>query len=233
MDITDRQLFDYITCPAYYDMVYNKKIQTYEPKSMQKLLDKITRYFYSNLLNKKICTMDELKRKWDHICEQNKEYMTSKMNLDGMHYIINFARRAAEAQTVLVDFESDYIITIDDINIHGTIGPVAALPGKKCELIVDRFSSKLPEQSEIDRKLKYTLDCLAFKHAYDHDIAAVRVINYKNLKELTTYRTQTDYDRLTSTVRGVVNGIESGAFYPRESVFCSQCQMKLYCKYWT
>lgn len=232
MKITDEQLFDYITCPAYYDMKYNKNIPTQGQPTMQKLLDKVSRYFFSNLLNKKVCTMDELKKKWDKTCEQNKEYINSRKNLEGMNYIINFARWAADNKVVLVDFESDYTVIVDDIQVQGTIGPVAALPGRKCELISSRFSNREPEQTDIDKKLKYTLDCLAFKQAYNHDISAIKVIHFKNGKELTTNRTQLDYDRLLSTIRGVANGIGSDSYYPRESVFCSQCEMKLYCKYW-
>lgn len=233
INITDKQLFDYITCPAYYDMKYNKGIKTEEKVTMQKLLDKVTRYFFTNLLNKRICTMDELKRKWDKVCEQNKDFINSKRNLEGMNYIINFARWAANNNIVLADFESDYTIRVGDTSVKGTLGPVAALPGRKCELLSPRFSSREPEQNDIDKKLKYTLDCLAFKEAYNHSISAVKVIHHKNNKEFITNRTQLDYDRLTSTINGVANGIQAKAFYPRESVFCSNCDLKLYCKYWS
>lgn len=232
MDITEHQLFDYITCPAYYDMKYNKNIMHNEEPSMQKLLSIVSNHFFSGLLDKRVCSMNELKKKWDSVCEKNKDYINSKRNLDGMNYIVNFGRWASNRQLLLADFDSSYTITVDDIHVHGTLGPVAVLPGKKCELIVPRFSSREPDQIAIDKQLKYTLDSYAFLQAYNHPISAVKVVHFKNNKEFTTMRSQIDYDRLDSTIRGVAKGIEAGAFYPRESVFCSTCPMKLYCKYW-
>lgn len=232
MKITENQMFDYITCPAYYDMKYNKKINVQKSPTMQRLLDNVTSYFYSNLLNKRVCSMDELKRKWDSVCKNNEEHINSKRNLEGMNYIVNFARWVSENKIVLVDFESDYVIRIDDIEVYGTIGPVAALPGRKCELIVNRFSNREPDQYDLDKKLKYTLDCYAFKEAYNHNIDAIRLIHFKNKKEFTSVRNQTDYDRLEATIKGVANGIRSESFYPRESSFCSSCEMKHFCRFW-
>ena len=233
MNITEEQLFDYIACPAYYDMKHNKRVPTTKEPTMQTLLDQVARYFYTNLLNGKICTMDELKRKWDSVCSNNKDYIDSRKNIEGMNYIINFARWASNNKLVLIDFESDYTVAVDDITVHGTIGPVAALPGRKCELIVSRFSNREPDQYDIDKKLKYTLDSHAFREAYKHDISATKVVHFKNNKEFITTRSQMDYDRLSSTIKGVANGIRSEAYYPRESVFCSQCEMKHVCKYWS
>lgn len=233
MLITEEQLFDYITCPCYYDMKYNKGIPVSKEVTMQSLLDQVSRHFYSNLLNKKVCSMDELKRKWDSICEKNKEFINSKRNIEGMNYIINFARWASENKLILADFDSTYSIFLDGVEVQGTIGPISVLPGKRCELLSSRFSNREPNQSDIDKKLKFTLDCYAFKNAYDHDISAVKVVHFKNNKEFTTHRTQTDYDRLCSTVQGVAKGISAGAYYPRESVFCTTCPLKNYCKYWS
>lgn len=233
MNISENQLFDYITCPAYYDMKYNKRLGYKEEPTMQKLLDNVSRHFYSNLLNKKVCSMEELKKKWDSICDNNKEFINSKRNLEGMNYIINFARWASNNRIMLADFDSSYTVSVDDIQVNGTLGPISVLPGRKCELIVNRFSNREPDQYDIDKKLKYTLDCYAFKDAYQHDISAVKVIHFKNNKEFLTQRTQSDYDRLISTIRGVANGISSEAYYPRENIFCSSCEMKPYCKYWS
>lgn len=233
MDITENQLFDYITCPAYYDMKYVKRINAKKGPTMQRLLENVSNHFYTNLLNKKICSMDELKRKWDSVCNKNKDYINSKRNLEGINYIVNFARWASDNRIVLVDFQSDYTVNIDNIRVHGTIGPVAALPGRKCELIVNRFSNREPDQHDLDKRLKYTLDCYAFKEAYNHNIDAIRLVHFKNNKEFTSSRSQMDYDRLESTIKGAANGIRSEAFYPRESNFCSSCEMKSYCKYWS
>lgn len=232
MKISEQELFDYIECPALYDMKYKKRIPYSETKTMQSLLNVIVNYFYSNLLNKKVCTMDELKRKWDSVCITHKDFMNSKRNLEGINYIVNFARWTADNKIILLDFNSIYKVIVDDVEVNGSIGAISVLPDRKCELVINRFSNRELNQSDIDKKLKYTLDCYAFKMAYDYDITAIKVINHKNNSVLITQRTITDYDRLESTIRGVANGISSDSFYPRETVFCSQCCVKHICKYW-
>ena len=232
MNINEEEFFDYIKCPAYYDMKYNKNIPATKPKTMQGLLNIVVNYFFTNLLNKKICTMNELKRKWDSICENNKDYINSKRNLEGINYLINFAKWAANNQIVLIDFASEYLVPIEGAVLIGNINPVIALPGRKCEIINARFSNKEPEQSSLDKQLKFTLDCYAFDKAYGQSVDAIKTIHFKNNKEFITNRTNNDYDRLVSTITGVANGIKAKAFYPRESTFCVSCEMKNYCKYW-
>lgn len=234
MNLKEQELFDYITCPAYYDMKHNKKLGFTEEPTMSKLLNQIPRHFYSNMFNnKKICTMDDLKKKWDSICSKHKDFINSKRNLDGINYIINFARWNGEHQPIIADYGSSYIIEVEDTYLVGELSPVRVLPGKKCELLINRFSSREPEQYSIDKQLKYTLDCYAFKEAYNHDISAIKIIHHKNNKMFVTQRTQIDYDRMRSTIIGVSEGIKAKAYYPRESVFCQSCEMKQYCKYWS
>lgn len=232
MIFKEDQIFDYIKCPAYYDMAYNKKIPISDEVSMQILLNIVVDYFYSNLLNKKILTIDELKRKWDSICEKNKNYIDNKKNLEGINYIINFARWSANNKILLADFKSQYEINIASISIIGNINAIAILPGKKCELIINRFSNQAPEQSDIDKNLKYTIDCYAFKKNFNYDITAIKIIHHKNNSEYTTHRTINDYDRLEATIKGVSAGIMNNSFYPRENIFCKRCFYKEYCKYW-
>lgn len=230
--ITEDQLFDYIKCPAFYDMKYNKKIPYKDTVSMQYLLDQVCRKFYTNLLDKKVLNMQDLKKKWDSVCNGNKDYINSKRNLEGINYIVNFARWASENKIILVDYNSYYSISFDDVVVEGTLGAILALPGRKCELLVSKFSTRAPEQFELDKSLKYTLDCYAFRKEYKHNISAVKIVHFKNNKEFTTYRTNNDFERLESTIKGVGNGIRNNSFYPRENVFCGYCYFKEYCKYW-
>lgn len=232
MEISEEQFFDYIKCPAFYDMKYVKKIPCEENKTMQKLLNDVSNYFYTNLLNKKICTMAELKNKWDSICSANIDFIDSKKSIEGINYIVNFARWVSDKRIILVDFASQYKIHTEAITIVGMLNPIVAVPGRKLELIDSRFSNKEPNQLELDKKLKYTMDTLAFRNAYTKPIDAIKIINFKNNKEFTTNRTKNDYDRLMSTIENVGVGINHNVFYPRETSFCSSCEYRHYCKYW-
>lgn len=228
----EEELFDYIKCPAYYDMKYNKNIPMEKEINMQYLLNNIAKYFYSNLLNKKICSMDELKRKWDHVCQANKQYIDSKKNIEGLNYIINFAKWSANNNLLLADFDSKYKINIGESSIEGAMSAISILPGKRCELIINKFSNQAPDQYNIDKNIKYTLDCYAFKRLYNYDISIIKIIHHKNNSEFITQRTENDFERLKSTIKGVELGIKHNSYYPRETVFCRSCFYKQYCKYW-
>lgn len=233
MNITEKQLFNYIECPAMYDMKYNMKIPCSIEPLMNNLLDGITRYFFSNLLQGKVCSLDALKKKWDSICKANEECIDSKKNLEGFNYIYNFATWAYENKIALVDFDSTYTIYINDIELTLAMNPIIALGNNKFELLICRFSNKEPNQIDIDKRLKYTLDCYAFKKAYGKEISAIRVVHFKNKKEYTSYRTQTDFDRLETTIKNVANAIASDIYYPRENILCSSCNYKNYCNSWS
>lgn len=233
MILTEDQFFDYIQCPAKYDLKYNKRIPSSESVTMQKLLDKVVKYFYSNLLDGKVCTMEQLKQKWDSICEKNIYFIDTKKNLEGMNYIINFARWASNEQPNIIDFDSSYDIITENTIFSGNMGAIRMIPNRKFELIINRFNNRTISQNDLDKMLKYTIDCYAFKEQCAVEISAIRLINHKNNEEFISSRSNNDYDRLTSSIKGVASGIENKAFYPRESIYCTSCNYIDFCKYWS
>jgi hypothetical protein len=38
--------------------------------------------------------------------------------------------------------------------------------------------------------------------------------------------------RAKESITAIVKGIQNKIYYPRESVMCAQCDMKLYCRAW-
>ena len=232
MNIKEEELFNYINCPTFYDLAYNKHIPLKDNLSMQTLLDTVTHYFYSNLINGKVCTMDELKNKWDSICDKNKYYIDSKKNLEGINYIINFARFIVDYKPNIIDFEKYYEVDIDGIILNGNISVINMLPNRKIELLIHRFSNKAPNQIELDKKLKYTIDSYVLKKLYNCEVAAIKVIHHKNNSEYITTRNNNDYDRLEISIKNIAKCIKDNLYYPRENVFCNTCYYKEYCKYW-
>ena len=233
MDLSEKELFEYINCPVYYDLAYNKHIPLKENISMQTLLDKVTHYFYSNLINGKVCSMDELKKKWDSICSKNKDYIDTKKNLEGINYIVNFARYIVDYKPNIVDFQRYYEINIDNILFSGNIDIINLLPNKKIELLSHRFNNKAPNQIELDKKIKYTIDAYVLKELYGLEVSAIKIIHHKNNTEYITTRSNTDFDRLSSCITNVAKAIENNIYYPKDNVFCTGCYYKEYCRYWS
>ena len=237
MVITEQQLFDYISCPALYDFRHNKNIRIIDPVSMPKLLKKVAKYFYFNLLGGKVPSGNDLKKKWDSICNINPDYIDAKKNLEGLGFIMKLLQWASGEQIIVIDIDSQYNLNLSStstgpIELIGNMGTILALPGDSYELLVTDFSNKLPDQTLVDMKLKYTLDNYAFKSVYKKPIAGIRIRNVRHAKDYLTTRTDDDYRRLEATVINVSRCIKDNIYYPRESIMCVPCTAKDYCKVW-
>lgn len=231
MKLTEQQFFDYITCPAKYDLKYNKNIDIQEQLSNPRLLNKVAKYFYVNLFNGKLPSQQELKNKWDSICKTHLNVITPKSNLEGWGLIINLLNWASRNKITVLDVNTQYSIVFQDVELIGQTEPIIATT-KGFELLVSDFHNKLPDTTEIDMKLKHTLDAYAFKKMFNKELNGVHIRMFKLDKDLYTYRSQPDFDRLESSVIGVAKGIAAEAFYPRENPLCSSCTARQYCKYW-
>lgn len=227
--LTETQLFDFMNCPAYFDTLYVKKLPAEERQSMSSLLSKVSSYFYLHLLNGKVCTLAELKKKWDSICEANG--LSAKQALEGMGEVARFANWMGHEQPVVLDINTPYIIKVGDVELSGNLTPVFKRGGEK-ELVVTDFSTKAPDQRLIDMKLKYTLDAYVCRELFQENIAGIRVHSVKHNKDFRTTRSEPDYDRLKSTIEGIGKAIKEEAFYARESFMCTNCPAFTYCRFW-
>lgn len=238
MVLSEQQLYDYIRCPVYYDMKYNRRIPLVEPVSMQMLLNKAGKFFYVNLMNGKVPRLSELKHKWDSICEKNTFFVDAKRNLDGISQLTKLLRWAAAQKILVADVDSPYRIlykTADSfVELTGRIDAIVHLAQNYFEILVTDYSSRLPDQTLLDMKLKHTLDCFAFQTVYaPNALRGVRVHHVKTDRDFKLTRSATDFERLRTTVLRVAQSIHEKVFYPRESVLCSGCAAKDYCRVWS
>lgn len=183
-----------------------------------------------NLLNGKVNTLSELKRKWDSVCEKNQ--LAQKQVLDGMHEIHRFANWMGSEQPNIKDMNGAYTIVIGDLELSGNMGTIFERNGKK-ELVITDFSSRLQDQRSIDMKLNYTIQAYAFRELYKEELAGIRVHNVKHNKDFYTNRTEADFNRMKTTLKGVSQAIQSEAFYARDSFMCPTCPAFTYCRFWT
>lgn len=232
MVISEQQLFDYIFCPAKYHMKYHLGYQVADPISLPRLLSKVSKYFYFNLLNGKVCGLNELKSKWDSICKQYPDYIDAKKNLAGYGLIINLLRWASDEEIIVGDVEQSYKMFFNGVEFVGNIETILVRKDKKIELLYTNFSDRDPDQFEIDTKLKYTLDSAAFKAVHNRSVDGIRIHCNKSCRDYFTYRNDPDFDRLKAAITNVAAGIEHKIFYPRETGMCSTCTGKEYCRYW-
>lgn len=233
MIITENQLFDYIYCPVKYHMKYVANIETAEEVSVPKLLKQVTTAFYTQLLNGKVMSLESLKKRWDKICEQHKGYIDSKKAIYGWTQLINFLKWAEREQIIVADVNAFFLITTPEGNqLQGNAETVLVTPQKHIEILDTNFSEKLPDQIDIDMKLKYALNIEGFNTIYGRYPEAQKIHFVKHDTTFTTIRNEMDIKRLHATIDSICTGIEQEVFYPRESIMCKTCSCKEYCKYW-
>lgn len=232
MKITEQQFFDYMHCPALFEMKHIRNIPLEEQISSPKLLNRVAKYFYLNLLNGKICTTSELKKKWDSICQGYEDKIDAKKILEGMGLIMKLYNWASNEQAVVLDINTPYIIRVGDTELVGNLGTILAAPNNKYELLITSFSSRLPDQTLIDMKLEYTLEAYVFHEVHNKFVDGVRVHSVKYDKDFYTSRADGDFKRLETAIKNVGKSIENDLYYPREGM-CSTCPAKGYCKYWS
>lgn len=232
--LTEKQLFDFIKCPVLYDSIHNKQLFIQDTISLTKLIEKVSSFFYMNLLNSKVVSIDTLKRKWDRVCESNNIH--SQKCLEGLDLINRLYKWAKYEELIILDLNVPYTFTLkyeDDVNISfkGEISNIALGKDKKPYLLITDFSNKYPTQPLLDMKLKYTLDSYAFKKLYNKDIG-VKFHHVKSDRDYFTFRIEDDFNRLVRVIRNVALSIDNRLFYPRESVMCSSCEFLNFCKVW-
>lgn len=232
--LSEKQLFDYIYCPAKYDMKYNKKIIIEDTFSINKILEKVSKFFYLYIMeNKKIPSFNIISNKFESLSKNYIDIISSKKYTDSLFQLKNFYNWACSNQIVVIDSDVKYMLKHNNILIEGIMNPIAINKDKNLEFLITNFSSRYADQLESDTKLKYSIDMLAFnKTNKDNKIYATKIHNIKNNKDIITTRNDNDYKRLLKTIENVSCGINSGCYYPRESHMCQNCSYRYYCRGW-
>lgn len=237
--LTENQLFDYIKCPLRYDAQYNIGMVASNHPTVNSLLGKVANAFLLNLMNGKLLLPSQLKRKWDKICEENQDIITSKSNMSGITKLINLYRWAEDVELLVSDMKFPYVYTLpqEQIQVCGEISEALVINSKdssKYELLALDFSDRYPDQAILDTKLKFSLDWRACQLRYQsrYELTGIHIHHVKSGKDFYTFRTNEDTVRLNKSIAAIAKGIQNDIYYPRESVMCSQCDMKLYCRAW-
>ena len=236
MEITETQIFNYMYCPTKYDAMFNKNIVSKNKPSMNMLLNKVADYFFLNLMNGKIIRPDGLKKKWDKICEKNQDFITPTKNLDGMKLIMQMFNWAQDKQILIGDINIPYIASYKGkyglIDLKGEISAISFNKEKVPEILILDFSGKTPDRMMLDMNLKYTMISFGYYMSYNKNIM-VLVHYVKQDKDLYVFYSIDAYQRLKDTVDSIAACIKNKLYYPRETVLCSACDLKGFCKAWS
>lgn len=178
----------------------------------------------------------EIKQRWDKCCENNPELITPQKCLDGLGLLMKMYRWAEKVQLRIIDQQMPYSIGIPSkdggrIDFRGTIDTVAADTENNLYLLAMDYSKRYPEQSYLDMKLKFTLDSLALNTIYNKQVG-IKIHHVKNEKDFYTMRKEDDFVRARISIANTVFAIDNDIFYPRETNFCTSCDLLHFCRAW-
>lgn len=234
LNITEQQFFDYISCPAKYDMKYNKRINIEHQFKVSDLLIQVSHFFYTFVINfKKLPTLRKLTDKFDSLAKPYRDQINSTEYTNCIFQIQQFYNWACSCKLAVIDVNSKYVLRHKDMVIEGILNPIAINKDKRLEFLICSFNKRMPEELELNMKLKYTLDMYAFNKTFpDKQIHGLRYHFNKTNKEILVGRNSNDYARLNSTLDGVYAGITNKVFFPHETHQCMQCEYRYYCRGW-
>ena len=234
MQLTERQLYDYMKCPIYYQGAYQYGLTPIEQPSMNKLLGKVAHAFCAQLAAQVVPSRSDVEKMWSRVCKKNSEYITDKKVVEGLTVLMQMYRWAEDKQLMIGSTDVPYSIVFkkeNPIELIGKIDIVAITPDKEMELLIIDFDRRLPDRAVMDMKLKYTMDAFAFKKLMNKDVG-IHVHHVRSAQDFFTFRAADDFLRLESAVTTIGKCIEDEVFYPRENAFCSSCDMRNYCRAW-
>ena len=234
MELTEQQMFDYIYCPALYDFKYNKNVVLEKPKKISDLVNQVCNYFFMYIIEfKKVPSLAMLSNKYEKLYLKDKELFDDSKYTSGLFLLRNFYNWACQEKLTPFSPNMPFALTIDDIKINGYTNPIIVnINSKTFEFLFLKYNNRLLDTNDLDKKLKFSLDCLAFNQNPDYKINVIKVKNIRNNKEYITSRNNNDYKRIKSTIKNISNGIKNKVFYPSEGIKCKDCPYKYYCKAW-
>ena len=237
-EISEKHIFEYMRCPLYYDLVNNKHIEVEKRFSVATHLGRVGNSFLINLMNGKVLTQTELKKKWDAICEKEKDHITPSRCMEGVSQLMKLYLWAENQELRIADVKTPYAVSIKSIfmpntaiKVHGEMEAISIGKNGSVELLVLDFNNRSLDQSVLDMKIKYTLDSIAFKKLYGKDVG-IHVHHVKDNKDYFAYRIKDDEERLIATINSIAYSISKKLYYPRENILCSSCELKNFCKGW-
>ena len=228
-EFSEKEIFDYAYCPIYHHVCWNNKMEVGDYESMPKLLNKVANFYFLRKMDGNPATENELKRKWDSICNE-ADITDPKKVLGGIDLVYRFNRWLSSENIKLIDFGTAYQTMIGGYLITGNTGIVVEQYNQLCLLVPD-FSSRLPDQLQLDIKQKYTLDAYVFEKLHHKPVNGIRVHNVKNARDFYTQRSQFDFKRLETSIGNICSSIANDIVYPREGM-CNSCLALDYCKGW-
>lgn len=233
--LTEDQFFDYLKCPIYYGLRYNSKPRIGRSVTMPRLVQQVINAFCMKLSDGEVMRPDILKRKWDMLCRQNPVVMTQEKVREGFGHLMRFYRWAERNELRIAVMGEPYILRQeldngDYLEYHGSLGIIMANQYGKPENLKFHFSTRFPDQADLDLSMKTTLDHVGFESIYKVPLIGTRVHHLRKDRDFYTTRDSASAkERAQQVTKNVFRSIRSDIWYPHETPLCQTCQARDFC----
>lgn len=233
--LTEDQIWDYMMCPAHFEMARRKVVPTVS-LTLKHYLDTITKRFFIELMNGVVPTLDSLKKEWDKVCVSNSNFIDQKKCVMGYASISRMYKWAESIGLRILDVMVPYAMLITGrdgqiIDVRGEIPFIGVNKNNTVEILSIDYSDKHTNQVRTDMNLRYTLQCYAYRKQVRRDIG-IHIRNLKYNEDIFSFRTSDDFKRVERTIADISYSINKELFYPREGLGCITCNVAGACRVW-
>lgn len=228
MEISEQQLFEYISCPLSYSFMQKGIKKT--SLSFNKMIYSVVKNLYLSTLDETYKSINPLKQKWDKVAMNNQ--LAPKKILEGWGGIINSYNYIIDNNIKFTGVMESYKLEIpgSKISILGQIDPYIDR-GTHIELFISHFGKKQPDLADIDKKLKHTIDSYILQKRYNKEVI-IRYHCFTTGNEYTSLRNSRDYNRMNNIIKNIGKALENDIIYPKETFMCSSCDYIDMCRVW-
>ncbi len=228
-------LSTYKTCPLKYKYQFILNIPTKQSKALSfgNTIHECLKEFHQIKLVRPI-SIQELfeiyKNKWQPYGYDDRENQIEYYKA-GIELLTNYYNKYNDAVIKPVVIEKMFKFRMGDIDLSGKIDRIDLLEDGKYE-IIDYKTGKAKTEKEVRADDQLTVYALAAKEFFNYDVEKLTYYYVEGDNRMSTERTESDFDRLKSDVKDVVEKMRKNDFIATPSAKnCMFCDFSEICPF--
>lgn len=255
IELTVDELHSYLQCPAKYMFKHKKGLHGEENRNIlfKRAIHKTIDYFFFSIMNSQMPTLGHLKDKWEStyvellgdiersdVLATSRAY-ESKWNVKrspdfirGIEMIYSFYSFNKDNPGTPIAVDHEYRVPIGDVIIRGKFELVREIEDRETKKryveIVDFKTSEKPlEYMLVKHDMNLLLASYAFRNLFKTKEDRMKYHYLPTGRDIVINKTDDDFGRIESIVKGIGCAIKDEHFYPRQTFMCRSCELKEIC----
>jgi CRISPR/Cas system-associated exonuclease Cas4 (RecB family) len=157
-----------------------------------------------------------------------------KQIIQGMEMVHNFHHFNKDNPGTPIAVDHEFRVPIVGVTIKGKFELIRESIDKTnanrfIEIVDFKTGSEATDMFLVNNDLNLTVMSYAFRNLFQSEEDRLVLSYLKTGKEIYTYRSDKEFDRMKATIEGVAEGIANNRFYPRQTFMCKSCPFKNAC----